>query len=256
MQDDDCAEGVNTGTFRISRTGSTAAALNVSLLAPTGTAVAADYTAAPVLATTLTIPAGQAFLDVVVTAIDDTAVGSFETLTLEIKPTTAYALGNAQATLFIADSDTPKPLVRMRVSDRDADESGDTARFTIERLGVPTSALDVIVAMTGTAVNGTDYANISTTITIPAGASSVAVDVVPLQDSAVEGMETVILTISTSANYIRASAVADNSGTVNLHDDDEPILTMIATDANASEAGSVRACFPSRARAALRRRSR
>ena len=239
VQDADCAEGANTGTFRFSRTGSTAAALAVNYLAPSGTAtLTTDYTTLPVLGTTVTIPSGQAFVDVVLTAVDDTAQESFETVTLEVQPATTYALGTGTATLLIADSDTTKPLVRMRVADRDADESGDAAQFIIERIGPTASALGVTVAMSGTAVNGTDYASIATTVTIPAGSATVPVMVTPAQDSAIEGMETVILTISTNTNYIRATSSADYSGTANLHDDDEPILTVVATDAAAAEAAS------------------
>ena len=239
VQDADCAEGANTGAFRISRTGSTAAALTVNYLAPSGSAtLTTDYTTAPVLGTSVSIPSGQAFVDVVLTAVDDTGQESFETVMLEIQPSTSYALGTGTATLLIADADTTKPLLRMRVTDRDADESGDAAQFVIERIGPATSALNVIVAITGTAVNGTDYASIPTTVTIPAGAATVPITVTPAQDSAIEGMETVILTISTNTNYIRAASSADYSGTVNLHDDDEPILTVTATDAAAAEAAS------------------
>ena len=237
LQDADCAEGANTGAFRISRTGDTSVPLTVNFLAPTGTATSAtDYT--PALGTSATIPPGAAFVDLVITAVDDTGQESFETVIVELQPSTAYVLGTATATLFIADSDTTKPLVRMRVADRDADESGDAAQFLIERIGPTTGALGVIVAMTGTAGNGADYASIPATITIPAGTTSVPVNVTPIQDSAIEGIETVILTISTNTNYIRAASSADYSGTVNLHDDDEPILTVVATDAAAAEAAS------------------
>ena len=244
LQDADCAEGPNTGSFRITRTGSTAAVLTVSLYAPSGSATkGTDYTLAPdVVAVspfyTFTIPAGQAYLDVLVTAIDDTAVESFESVTLELVPSTSYVLGAAAATLWIADSDTATPLVRLRVTDRDAEESGDGGQFVIERIGATTAALNVSVALTGTATNGVDYVSIPTTITIPAGASSVPVNVTPLQDTIVETMETVILTINTNAAYTRAVSSADYAGTVNLHDDDQPVVTVVATDSAAAEAGN------------------
>ncbi len=244
VQDGDCSEGANTGTFRISRTGSTAAALTVSCYAPSGTATkGTDYTFAPDIVSvspfyTLTIPAGQAFLDIVVTALDDTAVESFESATLELVPSTSYSLGTAAATLLIADTDTALSLVRMRVSDRDALESGDSGQFIIERLGSTANPLTVSVAISGTATNGVDYVSIPNTVTIPAGASTAAVNVTPLQDSIVEPMETVTLTISTNAAYIRAASSADYAGTVNLHDDDAPILTVVATKSAAAEAGN------------------
>ena len=247
VQDADCAEGANTGSFRISRTGSTAAALTVLISTPQGSATKnTDYTQAPAFTfvspfDNLTIPAGQAYVDVVVTATDDTGVESFESAILTLVPSTNYVIGNAAATIWIADADTANPLVRLSVADRDADESGiggDGGQFVIERLGSTTAALTVSVALSGTATNGTDYASIPTTVTIPAGASSVPVNVTPLQDTAVEVLETVILTISTNAAYTRVASSAEYIGTVNLHDDDQPILTVVATDSAASEASN------------------
>ena len=244
VRDADCSEGANTGSFRITRTGSTAAALTIQLYSPSGTATkGTDYTLAPdVIAAspyqTLTIPAGQPFLDVIVTALDDAAVESFERVTLELAPSASYVLGNAAATLWITDTDTVNPLVRMRVTDRDATEGGDSGQFLIERIGPTTNALNVTIAMSGTATAGSDYVTIPTTVTIPAGASSVLVNVTPLQDTAIETVETVVLTISTNANYVRSASSADYSGTVNLYDDDIPLITVVATDPNASEAGN------------------
>jgi hypothetical protein len=244
VQDADCSEGANTGSFRITRTGSTAAALTVLLYYPGGTATkGSDYTLAPdvVFATpfyTLTIPAGQPFLDVVVTAIDDDFVESFERVTLELAPAVNYVLGTPTATIWIADGDTVDPLVRMRVTKRDATEGGDSGQFLIERIGPATNALNVTVAMSGTATAGSDYVAIPTTVTIPAGASTALVNVTPLQDTIIETVETVILTISAGSGYVRAASIADYQGTVNLYDDDIPVVTVVATDSAAAEAGN------------------
>ncbi len=244
VQDADCSEGANTGSFRITRTGSTAAALTVQLYLPTGSATkGSDYTLAPdVVAVspyqTLTIPAGQPFLDVVVTAAIDASVESFERVTLELAPSASYVLGNATSTIWITDSNTANPLVRMRVTKRDAAEGGTGGQFLIERIGPTTNALNVTVAISGTATAGVDYVAIPTTVTIPAGASTALVNLTPLQDTAIEAVETVILTISTGSGYVRAASSADYSGTVNVYDDDAPVVTVVATDSAASEAGN------------------
>ena len=244
VQDADCSEGANTGAFRITRTGATAAALTVQLYSPTGTATkGTDYTLTPDVVAlspyqTFTIPAGQSFLDVIVTAIDDTSVESFERVTLELAPSANYVLGLATATIWIADSDTVNPLVRMSVTKRDATEGGDGGQFLIERIGATTNALNVTVAMSGTATAGSDYVAIPTTVTIPAGASTVLVNVTPLQDTIIETVETIILTISTGSGYVRAASLADYQGTVNLYDDDGPTVTVVATDSTASEAAN------------------
>ena len=243
-QDGDCTEGANTGVFRISRTGTTTAALTVQLYSPTGSASkGTDYTLAPDVVTvtpyqTLTILSGQAFLEVVVTAADDTSVESFERVTVEIAPSANYVLGTASATIWITDSDTANPLVRLRVLDRDAREGGDAGQFIIERIGQTTTSINVSVARSGTATNATDYANIPTTVNLGIGVASVLVNVMPLQDTTVETMETMTLTINTGTGYVRPASSADYTGTVNIHDDDAPVVTVTATDAAASEGAS------------------
>jgi hypothetical protein len=249
VQDADCSEGANTGSFRITRTGSTAAALIVQLYTPSGSAAkGSDYTLTPdVVAASpyqkLTFLAGQQFLDVVVTAIDDASVESFERVTLELVPSIDYVFGNTTATLWIADSDTTDPLVRMRVTKRDAAEGGDSGQFLIERIGPTTNALEVSVEISGAAAAGADYVAIPTTITIPAGASTVPVNVTPLQDTIVETVESVILTINSGSGYVRAPSSTDYEDAVNICDDDIPTVIVSATDGAASEAGNAPGVF-------------
>jgi uncharacterized protein len=106
-QDANAAEtGSDPGTFRISRTGSTTNALTVNYNVATGAgqATSADYT--PTLTGTATIAAGQSFVDITITPVDDTTVEGTETVTLNLNSTTNYTLGTATATVAIADDDT------------------------------------------------------------------------------------------------------------------------------------------------------
>ena len=57
----------------------------------------------------------------------------------------------------------------------------------------------------GTATNSTDYTSIANSVTIASGQTTATVTVTPVDDSAAEGDETVILTISSSANYFVGS---------------------------------------------------
>jgi hypothetical protein len=92
----------DTGTFTISRTGSTAAALTVNL-AVGGTATnGADYTT---IANTVTIPAGASSVNVTVTPINDGLSDGNETVTLTVAASTGYSIGSANtATVTIQDA--------------------------------------------------------------------------------------------------------------------------------------------------------
>ncbi|MBC1222555.1 SdiA-regulated domain-containing protein [Nostoc sp. UCD121] len=99
--------GSDLGTFRISRTGSTTDALTVNYNVATGAgqATSADYT--PTLTGTATIAAGQSFVDITITPVDDTTVEGTETVTLNLNSSANYTLGaTASATVAIADNDT------------------------------------------------------------------------------------------------------------------------------------------------------
>jgi len=77
--------------------------------------------------------------------------------------------------------------------------------------------LTVFYAISGAAINGTDYTTLSGNVTIPANQSSVTITITPVDDIAVEGPETVILTINASASYIVG---APATATVTITDND------------------------------------
>ena len=69
----------------------------------------------------------------------------------------------------------------------------DMGVFTVSRTGSTTLPLNVYYRVSGTASNGVDYGLLSGVVTIPAGAASAPVEVVPIDDLLVEGTEAVVL---------------------------------------------------------------
>jgi hypothetical protein len=243
ISDPVCSEaGPNPGAFRLSRTGSTASALNVRFFSVRGTATKnADYTVSPDFAPTLpflnaTIPAGQSFVDLVVTPVNDTTAEGPETISLELAPGSGYVIAGSQVTsLVIEDDDTSVPVVSILVTDGDASEAGDTAAFLISRTGSTANPLIVRYSIAGTAAANSDYTSLGTQITIPAGASSVPLVVTPINDLSVEGTETVIVSLTNDPAYIVTRTAAQTNGTINILDDDLATITVSATDPSASE---------------------
>src|SRR5207253_364785 len=98
-----------------------------------------------------------------------------------------------------------------------AEQGQDTGTFSIARTGLTTSPLTVNCTIGGTATSSADYTIApSCPVTIPAGAASVTVTVTPIDDMAVEGDETVTLTLAPGAGYTLGAAtgatiiIADN----------------------------------------------
>ena len=87
--------------------------------------------------------------------------------------------------------------------------------FTVTRTGDTADPLTLNCAWAGTATNGVDCAVLPDAVTIPAGASSVQIPVLPVADDLAEGDETVTLTI---ANDFAYSAGAAASAVVTIRD--------------------------------------
>lgn len=238
-------EGGATGTFRLSRTGSTALPLSVYVFAVQGTATkTTDYTFSPdytaVTSTpwqTFTIPEDAEFLDVTVTAVNDAIQEGYEAVTLVLGQDASFAPGSfVTATVGIADDDTPRPRVSLTAGSLQVNEGGgEPLLCTVTRTGDTTASLAVAYSVlgTGTATAGTDYLSLPGTVTIPAGAESASFEITPVNDSLAEVTETVRVSIATSTLFV-ADAGA-NALTLKIVDDDTQVVTVTASDSVATE---------------------
>ena len=212
--DPNATEDGDTGSFTVSRTGSTTAPLVVNL-ERTGTAVGgSDYQPLP---TSVTIPAGVASATLTLVPIDDAISEQPETVILTIATAAAYTVGSpASATVNLADNDTAS-AVTAEATDASAGEAGDPGMITLRRAGSTAQQLSVNVQIGGSATPGSDYQALSSPVTIPAGQSSVVLNIVPVNDAALELSETVSLTVVSGAGYVVGAPATAN---VTLQDDD------------------------------------
>ena len=132
------------------------------------------------------------------------------------------------------------PIVTIAAVDSIANEKlslVDNGKFTITRTGSTAASLVVqIETDTGTATDGTDFDVIvssviipaGTPIMIPAGASSVDVDIVPIDDSTSEGTETAFITVIDPGAAGTYAAGNPSSDFVQIIDDEPPIPESVA----------------------------
>lgn len=90
------------------------------------------------------------------------------------------------------------PVVTIHAPQPFALESGVPATFEVDRIGPTNSSLNIYYNIGGTASNGVDYELISHFVLIPAGARSALIAIKPLEDTNVEGTETVDLQLAPS----------------------------------------------------------
>ncbi|MFO0139170.1 MAG: lamin tail domain-containing protein, partial [Cyanobacteriota bacterium] len=110
--------GLNPGSFSIARTGAITSEITVgyTVASGSGQASGSDYT--PVLNGSATIAAGQSFVDITITPVDELMVEGPETIALTLTGSSTYSLGNAAATVIITDNDfaTAAPTIQEAAS--------------------------------------------------------------------------------------------------------------------------------------------
>lgn len=102
-------------------------------------------------------------------------------------------------------ADVTLPAVAVTVQDGYADETQplghNSGRFKIARAGSTAGALSVNFALSGVAVNGTDYVTVSSPAIIPDGAAYVWIYITPYYDGISEPSESVIMTLASGSTY-------------------------------------------------------
>ncbi|GFE71566.1 Calx-beta domain-containing protein [Chroococcus sp. FPU101] len=192
-------DGTGNLIYTFTRTGSLTSPLTVNY-GITGTATrGTDYAN---IATSVTFAANSSTAQVIVNPTPDTTVEPNETVALTLASNAAYTIGTTSPVIGTILNDDVLPTVTLAVSPASVTEDG-TANlvYTFTRTGVLTSSLNVNYGITGTATNGTDYANIGTSVTFAANSNTAQVIVNPTADTVVESNETVALTLASNAAY-------------------------------------------------------
>jgi hypothetical protein len=211
--DAEAAEPSNPGVFTVTRTGPTQAPLTVLLVASGNASSTSDY---QVLATSVVIPEGAASAVLVVQPVDDVLVEGKEGVTVTLAADATYQLATSTAaTVNLFDDE--KPELRITATDSAAGEANaNGGLFSVTAVPAPKADLPISFTVTGTATQGTDYAALTSPLTLPAGATSVGLSVAPIDDAVKEGSETVVVTLSATAGY----TVGTSGATVSVSDND------------------------------------
>ncbi|MBD2517069.1 SdiA-regulated domain-containing protein [Nostoc sp. FACHB-973] len=237
-QDANAAEaGSDPGTFRISRTGSTTNALTVNYNVATGAgqATSADYT--PTLTGTATIAAGQSFVDITITPIDDTTIEGNETVSLTLNSSANYTLGTATATVAIADNDTAFNFSNANYSVIEGNTPGFTTNATVRvtRTGSTTGTNTVQLQLSDGTAKGSAAA--PTQATIQGSNSSATPYIIPAISGSGVSL-TSILSVGDSINGYKMVGIPDGLG---AFDNGDGTFTLLMNHELGSTSGITRA---------------
>ena len=151
------------------------------------------------------------------------------------------------------------PVVTITATDANAaEETSDVGTFRISRTGSTISSMTVLFSIatgSGQAVSDDYTPALGTTATIPAGASFLDVTITPVDDSSIEGSETLTLTLGDTGSYdvgspstatvtitdndIGASSVSIAAASVNEGNSGTTILNLPVTRTNAASVFTV-----------------
>jgi hypothetical protein len=127
-----------------------------------------------------------------------------------------------------------QPSVSVLATDAFAAEGGDTGTFTVSRIGAATSN-PLVVHLTWSGSGLADVSGLPASVTIPAGQSSVALTITPLDDTELEAIESLTVTVNADAAY--TVSAQNGAASLQLSDNDATVVTVHTVDAVASEAG-------------------
>jgi hypothetical protein len=231
--------GPTAGRFEVTRTGGTVAPLTVSY-SVTGTATpGSDYVA---LSGSVTIPAGSSSAQIVVTPLDDHLVEGNETVIVNLTANSNYEIASARNATVTIVSDEAQTTVTISAPTGTATEAGPTGptagRFRVTRTGSTAAALTVFYSISGTATADADYTALPGSVVIPAGSTTQNILVTPINDTVMEGKETVIATLTPNSAYTVGSPSKAKVTIVS-----EENVTIAAIDGTATEAGRTTGAF-------------
>ncbi|CAG0959908.1 RTX-I toxin determinant A from serotypes 1/9 [Methylophilaceae bacterium] len=177
---------------------------------------------------TITIPVGAstADSDPYIPRADDAYLQGDEALTVSIDSTSggnyeAVATAGSISNTIVDDAD----VTTVSISGSTSTDEGDTASYTVSLTG-EAQLTDVVVTLSysGTAIDGTDYNGV-TTVTIPAGSSSVDFDITTVDDLIAEGNENFTVTIvsAVGGNFENLVVSATNQSVTTTIVDNEPV---------------------------------
>ncbi|MDD1463724.1 SBBP repeat-containing protein, partial [Dolichospermum sp. ST_sed5] len=137
-------------------------------------------------------------------------------------------------------------LITVAATDSNAGETAtgvtpNPGTFTLTRTRDLSKAITVNYTLSGSATNGTDYSNLTGTVSFAAGVSSATVTVTPTDDNIFEVTETAVLTLTSGTGYILGTT---SSATVNITDNDpQPTISINDVAVIEGNSGTTNATF-------------
>lgn len=231
----DTYEGGYAGVMVVSRENDLETEISVTV-ATSGTATAGSDYMIPV---TINFAPYQVTANVQVFALEDSAQEPDETITYTLQPGAGYAVGTPDAaTITLYDNDTPSTVTLVGMAN--PTEGGMPGLFGVNRTGALHQQITVSLSAMGGTAGPSDFQS-PMSVTFAPWETEQFVIVTPLDDSAVEGTETITYSIMPMGmGYV---AGTPNSATIDLLDNDLPTGLSVHVLEDAIEGSATNGTF-------------
>ena len=218
--------GTDTASFTIARTGDTTAPLTVPLRISGTASNGVDYATLPA---SVTLPAGVASTNILVTPLNDSVGEPTETIVVTVVGSSQYDVReNVFVVIDLADDgDVPTATITARKPVAYELNPARVAQFSVN-FSTPNSSDTVVrYAIAGTATNGVDYTTIPNSVTMAAGGTNVLITIAARDNNVIDTNRTVTLTLTNGTGYVLGSAT---NATVSIRNDDLPPGTVLFSE--------------------------
>ncbi len=186
--------GPVNGVMTVTQTAIAATPIVIAYTVSGNATSGADFTA---LSGSVTIAAGSTTATITIPIINDIIVEGNETVIVTLTSVTSGA-ASLGATLIATNTITSNDSATVSISNTSNGTEAGPVSGALTVTQTNPSATDTVVtySVSGTATSGVDYAALTGTVTVPAGATTASVFVLVVNDAILDPAETVIVTLS------------------------------------------------------------
>ena len=242
--DDGDEDGPTAGQFTVSLSKASATDTVVAYSIAGSATSGDDY---ETLAGSVTIAAGETSAVIDVSVLDDNVVEETETVIVTLGqitglPEITLDVANDDAEITISDNDSATISVAV---DTGGSETGPGSVVFIVSMSQPNASnVEVTYTLGGTATSGDDYTAPATTVMLPAGTTSTTISIPVVDDSLLEGPETLTIELTEISGFSGDATIDENNNTASANiADNETGLVSVAATGNGSEDGPVAGQF-------------
>ena len=186
------------------------------------------------IGTSINFEIGESTKTVNIIPIDNDIVASNKTVTLTINSGGDYSVGNPNSATGTIVNDDLIPKISLSVLPNSVlENSGTPLVYTFTRTVSTTRSTTVNYTIGGTAVNGTDYQTISTSVVFEIGETIKTVQILPIDNDIVASSKTISLTLVENEDYERLTTNAV-IGTI-VNDDVIPEINLSVSPSSVNE---------------------